>query len=333
MSKRKLLITEKLDKDLLKQIKAIIPNWEIWAEDEPALLAEYASKAEIIAGWRRELEPLALSEASSLRWIQSWSAGVDSMPLNRLAENDVQLTSANGVHAFPITETIFGLMLAHTRKIAAYVKNQQKKRWHNAGISLELHQKTIGLIGVGAIGRETAKIAKAFGMKTLGIRHSGKPTEYVDEMYTLDEIEAVLPRCDYVVIILPLTPETKHLFNQALFRRMKSSAFIVNVGRGELVQEADLIQALNKGEIAGAGLDVFESEPYRETVHYGTWITSLLLPIQPGQQNIIISESLKRFLSRIYNRILIAGNSRSMLSILRKGIEFLLIIRSPLIHT
>jgi phosphoglycerate dehydrogenase-like enzyme len=175
--------------------------------------------------------------------------------------SNLYLTSANGVHAYPISETIFGLMLALTRKIHTYVKNQQKKTWHHAHMGLEMHGKTIGIIGVGTIGTETAKIAKAFGMRVLGVRHSGRPADYVDEMYTPDQLDQLLPICDYVVVTLPLTKETYQLFGADQFKQMKSSAFFINIGRGEIVVEADLIQALTEEAIAGAGLDVFQTEP------------------------------------------------------------------------
>src|SRR5690606_3587844 len=201
---------------------------------------------------------------SKLRWLQSWSAGVNNMPLDEMEKSNILLTSANGVHAYPISETIFALMLGLTRKIHSYVRNQQEKKWHHSNMKLEIHEKTIGIVGVGHIGKETAKIAKAFGMTVLGVRHSGRDEEFVDEMYTTDQLSEVLPRCDYVVLTLPLTEETRHLFGADEFRRMKSSAFFINIGRGEIVVEEELIEALQSGEIAGAGLDVFTKEPLPE---------------------------------------------------------------------
>ena len=102
-------------------------------------------------------------------------------------------------------------------------------------MNLEIHEKTIGIIGVSAIGKETAKIAKAFGMKVLGLRHSGKAEEYVDEMYTSNQLDLLLTKCDYVVVTLPLTKETFHLFGAEQFKQMKTSAYFINIGRGEIV--------------------------------------------------------------------------------------------------
>lgn len=262
---RKLLITYELEPSLLKQVKAAIPDWKIYMSKNPADWDKHLQDAEVIIGWRSNWNQEKLWSNNQLQWIQTWSAGVNSLPLDKLATHNIQLTSANGVHSYPISETIFALMLALTRNIHTYVKNQKTKVWNDRGNTLEIHNKTIGIIGVGSIGQETAKLAKAFGMKVLGVRHSGKPVSYVDEMYKQSELKSILPHCDYIVITLPLTDDTRHLFDKALFQEMKKSAFFINIGRGEIVKEEDLVQALHNKDIAGAGLDVFETEPLKQT--------------------------------------------------------------------
>ncbi|MEH7503351.1 D-2-hydroxyacid dehydrogenase [Neobacillus drentensis] len=258
---KKMVITRNIEQHYREQIQAIVPDWELIVGKDKNIWQEHIKEAEIIAGWKNGLEEYCLDPHAKLKWLQSWSAGVDYLPLEELCSRNIYLTSANGVHANPISETIFALMLGLTRKIHTYVKNQQKKTWHHAQMGLEIHEKTIGIIGVGTIGKETAKIAKAFGMHVLGVRHSGKSVDYVDEMYTPDQLDMLLPKCDYVVVTLPLTKETNQWFGAEQFKQMKASAFFINIGRGEIVVEADLIQALFEGTIAGAGLDVFETEP------------------------------------------------------------------------
>jgi len=261
MNKRKLIITQNLEEYLVNKIRDVVPDWELIVGKDASVWEEHLDSAEIIAGWKKQAETACIANDSSIRWIQTWSAGVNSLPLDHLEKRHVSITSANGVHAYPISETIFALMLGLTRNIHTYVRNQQAKEWHHGDLKLEIHQKTIGIIGVGAIGKETAKIAKAFGMNVLGGRHSGKPEEYVDEMFKPDQLSTLLPKCDYVIVTLPLTKETEQLFGSKQFKQMKSSAFFINIGRGQIVVEQDLIEALNTGEIAGAGLDVFETEP------------------------------------------------------------------------
>ncbi|RIU92601.1 D-2-hydroxyacid dehydrogenase [Oceanobacillus picturae] len=264
MSKRKIVVNLDLEEKYIDEIKEVAPEWEIVSGKDTDELQEDLKGAEVILHWKKAIEQTVLEQNNQLKWIQTWSAGVNNLPLEQLSERNVSITSANGVHAYPISETIFALMLGLTRKIHTYVRQQQQKQWEHADLKLELHEKTIGVLGVGAIGLETAKIAKAFGMKVLGVRHSGKSTDYVDEMYTPDQLSDVLPQCDVVVITLPLTDETTNLFGKEQFDQMKNSSTLINIGRGPIVKEDELVEALQSGKIAGAGLDVFATEPLPE---------------------------------------------------------------------
>ncbi|MGP4063546.1 D-2-hydroxyacid dehydrogenase [Oceanobacillus sp. M65] len=264
MSKRKIVVNLDLDEKYIDEIKEVAPDWEIVSGKDTDELQEDLKDAEVILHWKKAIEQTVLEQNNDLKWVQTWSAGVNNLPLEQLSERNVSITSANGVHAYPISETIFALMLGLTRKIHTYVRQQQQKQWEHADLKLEIHEKTIGVLGVGAIGLETAKIAKAFGMKVLGVRHSGKSTDYVDEMYTPDQLSDVLPQCDVVVITLPLTDETTNLFGKEQFEQMKNSSILINIGRGPIVKEDELVEALQSGKIAGAGLDVFATEPLPE---------------------------------------------------------------------
>ncbi|WP_409299756.1 D-2-hydroxyacid dehydrogenase [Peribacillus sp. SCS-155] len=261
MEQKLMIIAQNISQEYIRKIEQTAPGWTVLTGRKQEAWQDRLHEAEIIAGWKKMMEEYISEDSPALRWIQAWSAGVNSLPLRYFEEKGISISTASGVHAFPISETIFGLMLALTRKIYSYIRNQATKTWHHEHMNQEIHNKTIGIIGVGAIGKETAKIAKAFGMRVLGTRHSGKPEQFVDEMYTNKELHTILPQCDYVVITLPLTTETHHLFGSEEFKLMKTSSFLINIGRGEIVNEPELIQALNDGEIAGAGLDVFETEP------------------------------------------------------------------------
>lgn len=265
MKKRKLLLTHSLHSSLLKKLRSTFSEWEIIHALKQDDWQEHLIDSEIILGWRSSFDLRTIMENDQLQWIQTWSAGVNSLPLEQLRKKNIVITSANGVHGYPISETIFALLLGLTRNIHTYVRNQLKRKWDSTDIKLEAHKKTIGIIGVGAIGLETAKIAKAFDMHVIGVRNSRKPTDFVDELYTSDKLNEVLPLCDYVVVTLPLTDDTYHLFQEEQFKHMKNSAFFINIGRGEIVKEEDLVIALKNGEILGAGLDVFENEPLQQT--------------------------------------------------------------------
>ncbi|TLS35970.1 D-2-hydroxyacid dehydrogenase [Pseudalkalibacillus caeni] len=264
MQKRKMVITHNLDEKYVNRINELVPDWDVIVGKDRDTWENHLQDAEVVAGWKKGIGDQLFGDNAKLRWLQTWSAGVNSIPLEKFEQNDVYVTSANGVHSYPISETIFALMLGLTRKIDTYVRNQAAKTWHHSNLKLEIHGKTLGLIGVGAIGRETAKIAKAFDMTVLGVRNSGNPAENVDEMFTPEELHSILPRCDYVVVTVPLTEKTQHLFGAGEFNLMKESSFFINIGRGRIVVEEDLIAALKDNKIAGAGLDVFEQEPLPE---------------------------------------------------------------------
>ncbi|EIT86282.1 NAD-binding D-isomer specific 2-hydroxyacid dehydrogenase protein [Fictibacillus macauensis ZFHKF-1] len=277
---RTLLITEKLSKQLLEPIQQLLSDWRIIASTDRDVWQQEAPHAEIIAGWHPKLS--AALEGSTLRWIQAWSAGVNSLPLATLQQRHTILTNAVGVHAYPISETIFALMLGLTRNLHTYVSQQREKRWHHGNLKLELHGKTLGMLGVGAIGSETAKIAKAFGMTVLGYRHSGQRADHFDHMYTTDELHQLLPQCDYVVAALPSTEATQQLFGEKEFALMKQSAFLINVGRGDLIDEGALVHALQNGTILGAGLDVFAVEPLPQEHPFWNMPNVILTPHTAG---------------------------------------------------
>ncbi|WP_079910929.1 D-2-hydroxyacid dehydrogenase [Paenibacillus sp. 32352] len=261
----KMVCVHSLTAEQEQRIRQAAPGWELIHSKEKEIWLPHLKEAEIVIDWRASCESECLRPDAKLRWVQNWGAGVDKLPLQELASRGIILTNASGVHAFPISETIFGMMLGFTRKLHLSIRNQLERKWKGAGTLGEIHGKTIGIIGVGAIGEETARIAKAFGMKVLGVRRSGGSSVYVDQMYDNSGLETVLRESDYVVVTLPLTDETKHRFGRAEFEQMKRTAMFINIGRGGTTDTEALVEALQNGIIAGAGLDVFEQEPLPES--------------------------------------------------------------------
>mgnify|MGYP000894670188 CR=1 FL=1 len=253
------VLVENMKEHQLERIRNALPGWELlYGED---LTGDEVRRAEIVAGWREWAEKAVLDPASRCKWVQTWSAGVDRLPLGQMLERGIVVTTASGVHAYPISETIFAMLLALTRNLHVYIRNQLKRTWDRGGLRLEMHGKTIGIVGVGDIGEETARIAKAFGMTVIGVRRSALPSPHVDRMVGPGALREVLPLCDYVVVTVPATPETRHMFDEPEFSAMKPGAFFVNIGRGATVRTEALLAALRSGRLAGAGLDVFEEEP------------------------------------------------------------------------
>jgi phosphoglycerate dehydrogenase-like enzyme len=199
-----------------------------------------------------------------LRWIQSVSAGTDQFPVDALREADVVLTSAVGIHDVQVSEHAFGLLLAMTRGIGASVRNQVARDWHWPPVT-DLAGMTLGVLGLGVIGEAVAHRAKAFGMEVLGTKRS--PDGYTgeaDEVFDPDGTLEVFRRSDAVIVTLPATSATAGIVGSAEFEALQGG-FFVNVGRGSVVDEAALVEALRSGGLRGAGLDVFEEEPLPES--------------------------------------------------------------------
>ncbi|MCQ4086690.1 D-2-hydroxyacid dehydrogenase [Saccharibacillus sp. JS10] len=246
-----------------QQIREIAPDYELKSVPIKEVTPEQIRSADILVGWNRKTEQAAI-ESDSLKWVQSWSAGVDYFPLDAFERKNIALTNSGGVHAIPISEHIFAVLLSMTRSLHLNIRNQAQGVWDKKGNYGEASGRTMVIVGTGHIGRATARLAKAFGMNTIGVRHSGRPEEYIDEMYTTDGIEEAFGKGNVIVSILPLTDQTEHFFNAKSFDYMKRGTLFINVGRGQSVDTDALLEALEKGILSGAALDVFEQEPLPE---------------------------------------------------------------------
>ena len=240
-----------------------VPNLDIVrARDETEALSMIAD-ADVYFG--RPTDAL-LAAGTRLRWIQAPSAGVEfvaSMPT--LVESDILLTNTRGAHGPSIAEHVFGLLLAFTREIPACWDQQRERRWDRAPLyrsAREIMHSTMGIIGFGAIGRAIAQRAAAFEMNLIALDAQavdGDP--YVDEVLPSSQLNTLLSGSDVVVIAAPLTPESHHLIDSAALAKMRSTAYLIAISRGGVVDEVALVDALRAGTIAGAALDVTEQEP------------------------------------------------------------------------
>lgn len=247
----------------LTEIRAIAPDYELLLTKDRKQIEARLTEIEIVFNsFPHELIP----QAPNLRWIQQWGAGADWLMRHPEATAMAQLTITNGsgIHPIPITEHIFGLILAFGRRLHTQMRQQVRNEWHSMpGETLfELPGKTMLLIGVGAIGARTAQVATALGMRVLGVRRDpSMNVEGVDALFGRDALPELLPQADFVVLTVPLTHETRHIISHAELHAMKSSSYIINIGRGGTIDEAALVTALQEGWITGAGLDVTEVEP------------------------------------------------------------------------
>lgn len=246
-----------------KQIMDIAPDADLMIVDEDKLTKEIIRKADILFGWP---EKDLLKEAENLKWLQLPSAGADGYTNKAIYCNkDIILTNSSGVYGLPIAEHVFAMILSFNRHLQEYAYHKKDKEWKVLPTVRDFYGSTIGIIGLGDIGTEVAKRAKAWGAKVLAVKRTiTEVPDYVDGLYPLDKIDEVLEQSDYVVLALPNTPKTKGIISKERLNKMKPDAFLVNIGRGALIDQEALILALKENRIAGAGLDVTTPEPLPE---------------------------------------------------------------------
>jgi phosphoglycerate dehydrogenase-like enzyme len=224
-----------------------------------------ATDAEVYFSWLYYIKPTTLQKvldsAPKLRWHQATNAGVNNILTPQYLERDIILTNGAGLHAIPIAEFVLAYMLCYSKNFLKLHELQAQKSWQRSVRNQELLDKTLLIIGAGGIGQEIAKRAKAFGLKIFGSRRNPQPLPNFDKVVGVNEWKALLGEAHYVVIATPLTKETKGLIDAEVFSLMRPDAYIINIARGAIVDEAELIKALQTGKIAGAALDTVFTEP------------------------------------------------------------------------
>ena len=275
---------------------------------------QYIEETDILLAWGLfDLTPL-LEKAPRLKWVQALSSGVDNMLTPEFINTNILLTNARGIHGIPIAEHVLGMMLNFTRGITIAYDQQKEKKWKHIRQVDEIYEKTIAIIGLGSIGREIAKRAKNMGMRVLATKQIPTTELFVDHLYAPEEIPLILAEADFVVVTLPLTPETTNLFTLKTFQQMKKTAYFINVARGAIVNEPDLITALNSDTIKGAALDVFVEEPLPETSPLWDMPNIFITPHIAAQSPYYIDRALKIFTENL-NRFL---HQADMLNIIDK---------------
>ena len=246
-----------------RQIATLFPDFQLVISRQPETISQVIVNVEIVGGWFPHDQVL---DAPRLKWIQQWSAGADwILKRPEMRQSDVIVTTASGIHAIQITEHIFSFMFAFARSLPVARLIQLEATWINLANNpsvFELFEKKLLVVGVGAIGSRTAAVGKALGMRVIGVRRNPQRSDpSVEQMFGPDQLDQALPEADFVAVVTPLTNETRGMIGSKELDAMKKSAFIINVGRGAVIDEGALILALQKGQIAGAGLDTFEVEP------------------------------------------------------------------------
>ena len=318
MEKINVLIISSIDELCKEEIKAVssrinlIDGTHIWdarhiltgneknaySKDLDLLL----SKAEIIYG--RRPPPNMISRAPGVKWFQSFLAGVDHFMDDELIKSHIKITNMSGFHTC-VAETVLSIILMFAKNAPFCIENRRLKKWVRYDPS-SVEGASVGIIGLGKIGKITARLCKSFGMKVHGTKRSAKKGDtarYVDMIYPIKDLNILLSSCDFIVSILPATKETDRMFGEKEFKDMKKSAFFINMGRGNAVDEAALVKALSKGWIAGAGLDAYETEPLPKESKLWDLPNVIMFPHVSGrmkdyEQNInrLFCENLDRYI-------------------------------------
>ncbi len=228
----------------------------------PPELAEALWHAEVIVSLDLPTNVVGLSP--KLRWVQNIGAGIEQYSEGSATgvwESDVVLTNMGGFNSRAIGEYVLGMIIVFAKGLRGYVVNMQDHLWQRSRSTM-ISGQTVGIIGLGRIGSEVAKLCKAMDMRVLASKRTlSVSPPYVDHLFGADDLHEMLGQSDYVILALPSIPDTIKIIGVPEFQAMKSSAFFINVGRGVQVDEDAMAEALNEGEIAGAGLDVTETEP------------------------------------------------------------------------
>ncbi len=207
----------------------------------------------------------AVRKAPNVKWLHVFNVGVDHPIFTEMLARGVRLTTSAGTTAEPIAQTALTGLLMLARGFPHWLKAQAAHRWEPIRLQespRDLSGQTVLVYGLGEIGREFARLAKALGMRVIGVRRGPRKTDDpVDEMHTPDQLDALLPRVEWLMLACPLTPETRGLITEKRLAMLPKGACIINIARGEVIDEAAMIAALNGDHIAGAYLDVFEQEP------------------------------------------------------------------------
>lgn len=197
----------------------------------------------------------------NLKYVQLLSAGLDRMPLDYAKEHNIQVYNAKGVYSIPMAEFAVCGVLQLLKKTKKFMENQSQHIWEKQRDLGELSDKTVCVLGMGSVGSEVAKRFSVFCKQIIGIDVLDIKKKYFDKVYSINMLDTVISEADIVVITLPLTEETKYLFDREMLKKMKNTSIVVNIARGKIVKEKDLLMAINSNEIGGAVLDVFEEEP------------------------------------------------------------------------
>ena len=310
-----LALPEKVRMQYYDHIRTRFPEVSINMVDHHTKVDPHIGSADVLVTFGPMMADHVLAKAANLKWIQALGTGIDGIVDQPSLRREVLVTNMHGFHGAPVSEAALLSMLALSRDLPRALRSQRERRWVRFAATL-IRGKTVGIFGIGAIAEELAPRCKAMGMTVVGITSAKRSLACFDEMFGRDELVAAVRDVDYLVLLTPYTPETRHIVNAAVFAAMKPSCFLVNLARGGVVDEAALIEALREKRIAGAALDVFTREPLPEdhpfwgmdnviiTTHQGGFFDEY-----PAHALPVVENNLRKFL---------IGDLKNMVNIVKR---------------
>jgi phosphoglycerate dehydrogenase-like enzyme len=302
----KLLIAARWSQEQMEEAQKTFPQIQFAAaDDHDDILREIVDAEVVFGGINRE----AFLAAKQLKWIQNPGAGVERLArISEIAESDVTITNTRGAHAATIAEHTFGLLISLTRQLPQLLQAQREHDWVRRidGPQVGLTGLTLGVVGMGNIGRAIAKRGHAFDMNVIGVDVNEVPKpDFVAELRLLDGLDDLMRRSDVVAVAAPITPETAGMLGPEQLRLMKPTAYLIVVSRGGIIDEDTLMQMLNDGQLAGAGLDVTATEPLPQDSPLWDTPNLLVTPHCSGSSSYtsaagraIFYENLRRYLAK-----------------------------------
>ncbi len=293
--------------------RADIPGIDLFATNDRMLALAQVADAQVLIGHHFQFDDDLVGRAPGLRWIQSLTTGTDAILKLKALRPEVIVTSTRGMHGPQMSELVFLHMLALTRDFPRMQRNQAAGLWERWPQPL-LWGKTVVVVGVGAISEALAPRCKAFGMTVVGVSGSTRVPEGFDRVFARDQLVQAAALADYLVLIVPLSPETENLVNTRVLAALRPQAFVVNVARGGVLDEDGLLAALREKRIAGAALDVFRQQPLPADSVLWHEPGVLITPLVGGMSNIyldqaypVVRDNLRHFLAgdlaAMHNRV------------------------------
>ena len=294
------------------------PDLTFLAVNDESEVGDFIEKADILVALR--ISDSLLARARNLKWIQSTITGTDyieKLPSFK-ARKELILTSSRGIHGPQMSELAIMFMIAMNRQFSRLVRNQDRRVWEPWPTSI-LSGKTAGILGVGAIGEAVAKKCKAFEMTVLGVDPFPRPIDSVDSFYGLDALHEVMSKADYFISVAPSKPDNQNIFDAGAFSRMKPTAFFINMGRGELVDEGALLKVLKERKIAGAALDTFRQEPLPPDHPFWGLDNLVITPHIGGRSDIYVQQAAVIIRKNIEH--FIKGEKEKMINVVPRDMD------------